>query len=282
MSYQDPRQSNEYGGYTPPSQPNPNDPYGQQGGYPGQGGYYQQPGQGYQQPGQGGYQQRGYQQPGQGGYYQQPGQEGYQQPGQEGYQQPGQEGYQQPGQGGYQQPGQGGYQQPGQGGYQQPGQGGYQQPGQGGYQQPGQGPNYNYGQQGPYQGPYGQQNAYGSNLGTSTTGMSPNVAAGVSYLLGWVTGLIFFLMEKQNRFVRFNAMQSLILCVTGIVVFWVTNILAAIPIIGVLFGILHILLLLATFILFIICIVNAFQGKYFKVPYIGDYAERFANQNTTN
>ena len=41
-------------------------------------------------------------------------------------------------------------------------------------------------------------------------GMQPNIEAGLSYVLGWVTGLIFFLMEKQNRFVRFHAMQSIL------------------------------------------------------------------------
>src|SRR5713226_7569492 len=84
-----------------------------------------------------------------------------------------------------------GYQQPG---YQQPG---YQQPG---YQQP------PYGQQ---QGAY-QQSSAASASGASSTGLQPNVAAGLSYLFWWVGGLVFFLIEKQNRFVRFHAMQSLI------------------------------------------------------------------------
>ena len=48
------------------------------------------------------------------------------------------------------------------------------------------------------------------NLGTTSTGIQPNVAALLSYLLGWVTGLIFFLIEKDNKFVRFHAMQSII------------------------------------------------------------------------
>jgi uncharacterized membrane protein len=41
-------------------------------------------------------------------------------------------------------------------------------------------------------------------------GMQPNVAAGWSYVFGWISGLIFFFLEKQNRFVRFHAMQSII------------------------------------------------------------------------
>src|SRR5437899_292999 len=83
------------------------------------------------------------------------------------------------------------YGQPGQPGqpsqpYGQPGQQ-YGQPGQPGYQQP-------YGQPG-YQQPYGQQqNPYGApGASGSTMGMDQNVAAGLSYIAGWVTGLIFFL-----------------------------------------------------------------------------------------
>ena len=48
------------------------------------------------------------------------------------------------------------------------------------------------------------------DLGTTSTGIQPNVAGLLSYLLGWVTGLIFFLIEKDNKFVRFHAMQSMI------------------------------------------------------------------------
>jgi uncharacterized membrane protein len=44
----------------------------------------------------------------------------------------------------------------------------------------------------------------------STTSLDPNIAAALSYGLGWVTGVAFLLMEHENRFVRFHAMQSTI------------------------------------------------------------------------
>src|SRR5213078_1778870 len=96
-----------------------------------------------------------------------------------------------------------------QAGYGQQGGYGQQQSGQqyGGYQQPGYRPPQGGYQQGPYGAPpSGAQ----SPLGPSSMGMQPNVAAGLSYVFGWVTGLIFFLVEKQNRFVRFHAMQSIL------------------------------------------------------------------------
>jgi len=51
------------------------------------------------------------------------------------------------------------------------------------------------------------------DLGKSSTGMQPNVAGLLCYLAGWITGLIFYLIEKENKFVRFHAMQSIIVSV---------------------------------------------------------------------
>ena len=52
--------------------------------------------------------------------------------------------------------------------------------------------------------------AASTDLGKTSTGIQPNVAALLAYLLGVVSGLIFFLIEKENKFVKFHAMQSII------------------------------------------------------------------------
>jgi uncharacterized membrane protein len=170
------------------------------------------------------------------------------------------------------------------GGYQQPPPNSYQPPNPGFQQQGYQPPNTGYQQQQQgyappnpgYQQPYGQPGPMynvGHPNGPSTMNMEPNTAAGLSYFT-WIAGLIFFLVEKQNRFVRFNAMQELLL--TG--VFVAADIIVLfIPFVGFL---LYPLVSLAGFVLWIICVINAFQGKYFKLPVIGDYAERFANSGT--
>ena len=170
------------------------------------------------------------------------------------------EGYQQ--QPGYQP---GGYQP---GGYQQ--QLGYQQ---GGYQQP---PNY----QQPYGTPF---TATPNANGPTSMGMDANVAAGLSYLFSIVGGLIFYFGEKQNRFVRFHAMQSILFnafwIVLFIVLFTVQSFLYASVILaplGIVFTCLTFLLPLALLVVWIILMVYAFQGKYFKLPVIGDYAEKYA------
>ncbi len=156
-------------------------------------------------------------------------------------------------------------------GYQQPG---YQQPG---YQQPGYQPPP-YGQQ---QYNYQQPGAAGAS-GPTSMGMQPNVAAGLSYVLGWITGIVFFLMEKQNRFVRFHAMQSILFFGGLTVLNIILNLIGGLDII-VLSGVAQILgglIGLVGFVGWIILLINGFQGKYFKLPIVGDYAEKYANQGT--
>ncbi len=95
-----------------------------------------------------------------------------------------------------------------------------------------------------------------------------NLMAAASYLLGFITGIIFLLLEKQNKFVRFHAMQSTILF-GGI---FVANIaLGFIPILGWMVGL---MLSLVAFILWIILMWKAFQGEMYKVPYVGDLAQK--------
>ena len=183
-------------------------------------------------------------------------------------QQPGYQQGSEPQPGGYQP---GGYQQQPNyqpGGYQQ--QSGYQQ---GGYQQP---PNY----QQPYGTPF---TATPNANGPTSMGMDANVEAGLSYLFSIVGGLIFYFGEKQNRFVRFHAMQSILFnafwIVLFIVLFTVQSLLYATVILiplGIVFTCLTFLLPLALLVVWIVLMVYAFQGKYFKLPVIGDYAEKYA------
>ncbi|MBN1796514.1 MAG: DUF4870 domain-containing protein [Sedimentisphaerales bacterium] len=119
-----------------------------------------------------------------------------------------------------------------------------------------------------------------NDLGKSSTGMQANVAALLSYVLGWITGLIFFLIEKENKFVRFHAMQSIVvsgaLFVFYIVISMFMGILAMIHL-GILiplFGLLNGLVGLASLVLWILLMIKAYQGEKFKLPIAGDIAEK--------
>jgi uncharacterized membrane protein len=96
----------------------------------------------------------------------------------------------------------------------------------------------------------------------SSTGMEPNVAAGVSVIFGWVSGLIFFLIEKESKFVKFWAFQAILLSVVGIV-------LCAIPFVNFVGGPLFL-------VLWIISLIKAFSGKVHKWPVIGEVAAKQA------
>ena len=102
----------------------------------------------------------------------------------------------------------------------------------------------------------------------TSTGMTQNLAGMLCYLAGWITGLIFFLIEKDNQFVRFHALQSIITFGGLTVLFMV---LGFIPLIGwMLFPVLAIVQL----VLWILLMVKAYQGEKFKLPVVGDMAEK--------
>lgn len=87
----------------------------------------------------------------------------------------------------------------------------------------------------------------------------------LAYLLGFITGILFLLLEKKSRFVRFHAMQSTILF-GGIFLLNIALGFIYIPGVG---GVVN----LASFILWIFLMVKAFQGTYYKLPYVGEVAD---------
>ncbi len=105
---------------------------------------------------------------------------------------------------------------------------------------------------------------------SSGTKLEPNVAGLLCYVLTWLTGLVFFLIEKKDAFVRFHAMQSIVVFGTITVV---TIVLDFIPVVG---WIINILLGLLAFVLWIILMIKAYQGEKFKLPVIGDLAEKWS------
>jgi uncharacterized membrane protein len=94
-----------------------------------------------------------------------------------------------------------------------------------------------------------------------------HLKASLTYVFGWITGLVFILVEKKDSFIRFHAAQSIVVF-GGI---FIINLL--VPYIPVLGGLLHALLGILSIVLWILLIVKAYQGEKYKLPYIGDLAE---------
>ena len=103
----------------------------------------------------------------------------------------------------------------------------------------------------------------------TSTGLSENVAGLLCYVLGWVSGLVFVLIERENKFVRFHAMQSIIvfgaLTIASFILGWI-------PLIGAFFA--WIIKVLG-FILWIVLMIKAYQGTKFKLPWSGNLAEKW-------
>lgn len=108
------------------------------------------------------------------------------------------------------------------------------------------------------------------DLGKTSTGMQANTAALLCYVLGWVTGLIFYLIEKENKYVRFHAFQAIVVFGSLTVL---SIILTFIPVIG--WSLLPVLYL-AELVIWIVLMVKAYQGEKFKLPVAGDMAEKNA------
>ena len=116
---------------------------------------------------------------------------------------------------------------------------------------------------------------------TTSTGLAPNVAGALSYLFGIITGVIFFVLEKDNQFVRFHAMQSILVNAAFIVLAIVLSIFSVIPILGWIVGLLgNMILGIVAIILWLVMMFKAFQGQEWEVPIIGKYARQYSSSAT--
>jgi uncharacterized membrane protein len=126
---------------------------------------------------------------------------------------------------------------------------------------------------------------------SSGSGLDPKAAAALSYI--WIVGLIFYFIEKENRFVRFHAMQSILFGITNTVVMGLLVVVAIImtfafgiggAIVGGALGMIVNLLLIFWLIALVFLVglifaaVKAYQGQMFKLPIIGNMAEKIVNK----
>ena len=111
--------------------------------------------------------------------------------------------------------------------------------------------------------------------GATATGLPQNVAGAVAYVLGPITGILFLVMEKENRFVRFHAMQSTVVSIACIIASFALSFLTVIPILGWIVGIISTFVLgLGGFILWLFCMWKAFSGEEWEVPVAGPFARK--------
>ena len=101
----------------------------------------------------------------------------------------------------------------------------------------------------------------------SSTGLEPRLAAVLSYLFGFVSGIIFLVIERDSQYVRFHAMQS---TVTFISLFVIRVVAEILPLVGNAIGWLA---SLVSLVLWALLMVKAWQGERYMLPMIGEMAE---------
>jgi uncharacterized membrane protein len=134
------------------------------------------------------------------------------------------------------------------------------------------------------------------DTGKSALGLDGNLAAALGYPIG-ILAIICLIMEKENRFVKFHAWQAILLYAAWIVV-WIALVVLSIilgvigiaasaagsagsalgSIIGLLWTIVWLVIFVGGLIAVILAAVKAYGGNYFKLPIIGNMAEKFANK----
>ena len=107
-------------------------------------------------------------------------------------------------------------------------------------------------------------------MGKSSTGLDENTAGLLCYVLGWVSGIVFVILERESSFIKYHAIQS-------IIVFGALSVISAllgwIPILG---WVIRIACGILAFVLWIMLMVKASRGERYKVKWAGDYAEKWA------
>jgi uncharacterized membrane protein len=111
-------------------------------------------------------------------------------------------------------------------------------------------------------------------MAKTATGLDENVSGLLCYVGWWISGIVFFVLEHDNKYLRFHALQSIITFGPITVLLILIGSIMWIPIIGWLFGIIGFFIFIIALILWIICMIKAYQGEKFKLPWSGDLAEK--------
>jgi uncharacterized membrane protein len=108
----------------------------------------------------------------------------------------------------------------------------------------------------------------GSRTGRSTTGLDEHLAGALTYVLGFITGALFLLIERDSSYVRFHARQSVM---TFAAVLLLDLLLWSVPLVG---WLLIPLFTVGVAVLWVWLMLQALNGRRYKLPYVGELAER--------
>ena len=104
----------------------------------------------------------------------------------------------------------------------------------------------------------------------SVFGLDENLAAALAYLGIFISGIVVLILERENKFVRFAALQSTIFFGVASIVMWVLGLFDGLPLLGWLFGTASWLLGVACFVVWLYLMITAYKGQAVKLPILGD------------
>lgn len=105
-------------------------------------------------------------------------------------------------------------------------------------------------------------------MGKTSLGIDDNLAGMLCYALGWVTGIVFLVVERESKYVRFHAVQAIATFLPLMIIAWV---FAFIPFIGM---VVSAMIWILSVVLWLILMIKAYQGEKYKLPIVGDLAEK--------
>lgn len=103
----------------------------------------------------------------------------------------------------------------------------------------------------------------------TSSGGNSNIVAALAYLLGFISGIIVYLLKKDDSFARFHAVQSII----WFILIWAVNFILGVTVIGI---ILIPLVGLIALVSWLVLMYKALKGDRYKLPYVGNWAEQYA------
>ena len=121
----------------------------------------------------------------------------------------------------------------------------------------------------------------------SSTGLDANIAGVLCYLVGWVSGIIFLLLEKEHKTVKFHAVQSILFSGSITVLYIILSVIQSIMwslawhggagtllAVGGLFTAIYALIALGALIVWVVLMVKAYKNETYKLPIFGNIAEK--------
>ena len=111
-------------------------------------------------------------------------------------------------------------------------------------------------------------------MAKTAIGLEENITGVLCYVLGWLTGIIFLVLEKENKFVRFHAIQAIATFLPLSVIVWVIAFIPPLPFLPFIGVVISSLIWILSLILWLILMFKAYQGEMYKLPIVGEFAKK--------